>query len=90
MLRDEGRLSRDGRPPKEPPPGAGRQGGPGGKNLDFRLRPSRFRAGPGGGEVGETLGHGGGQLAGRELALEKKARHPHPVAERLWEIVLSS
>lgn len=46
--------------------------------------------GLGGGEVGETLGHGGGQLAGRELALEKKARHPHPVAERLWEIVLSS
>lgn len=44
----------------------------------------------GGGEVGETLGHGGGQLAGRELALEKKAGHPHPVAERLWEIVLSS
>lgn len=43
-----------------------------------------------GGEVGGTLGHGGGQLAGRELALEKKAGHPHPVAERLWEIVLSS
>lgn len=45
MLRDEGRLSRDGRPPKEPPTGAGRQGGPGRKNLEFRLRPGRFRAG---------------------------------------------